>query len=99
MPSQTHNLLFEGKKNKFSEPFQFSSSLVISPVLLFNILQTQNCSQEGDYGRQKSPHYHQIIQTDLTLCKQNYHKNQNVLKRTSKYDIVDTQPPAWGLCC
>ena len=69
------------------------------PGSSFQYTENSNCSQEGDYGRQKSPHYHQIIQTDLSLCNQNYHKNQNVVKSTSKYDIVDTQPPAWGLCC
>ena len=39
-----------------------------SPSILSNILQAQNCSQEGDYGRQKSSHYRGRLYRGATLC-------------------------------
>ena len=54
--------------------FQFFAHLFIFPPLSFstsflsNILQAQNCSQEGDYGRQKSSHYLGRLYREATLC-------------------------------
>ena len=84
----------------FSTIFHFST-LVIFSRLLFNMLQAQNCSQEGDYGRQKSSHYRRIIQRGHTLLEHNHlqlpahkithrdsQKYQQVLKRIKKHWLM-----------
>ena len=74
----------------FPHFFNFSPPCHFLP-LLSDILQAQNCSQEGNYGRQKSSHYRQIIQRSHTILKQNHLRPTTACSKMHSKLPKDTQ--------